>query len=204
MAATSERFKAAMVAQLPELSEARDEYFNSQESEKELAQASQDEKNSARIAEKRMKDEKFTGDAVAKNARREEIKEELKAKKEKLKQAVDTAKAEVDAKLAHAFAVWSAVIDADISTARAHQVMSDAEIAAQVKVKQDLNAIDIAAPDAVEVLSAFADQHELKKPSRPPKAAAYKLLLNRELSAKQKARDKTDPLSPIYIHNEIA
>jgi hypothetical protein len=179
MAATSERFQASMAPQLPELSAARDEYFNSMELEKELAQAARDEKNADKIADA---------------ARRAEIKEPLTAKKEQLQQALDTARADVDAGLAHAFAAWSATIGADIAETRARPA----------RTTQDLDAIDADAPDALAVLSDFAKQHQLQKPKPKQSAAGYKPGLQKELAAREKSRNPNDLLSGTYIDNEIA
>jgi hypothetical protein len=193
-----------MEAELPTLSDARDTYFNAKETEKELAAASKDDQNAEKVANKRLKAEKFAGDDAAKAIRREEIKRELRAKKEQLQTDLEAAKLTVKRELATAFASWAATIEADIAAARTRQVTGEAEIAAQARTRDDLNAIDVHAPGAVDALSAFADQHQLKKPRRLPGAAQYKLILKNELKAKQKPRDKNDPLSVAYIQNEIA
>jgi hypothetical protein len=119
MSATSDRLRASMEAELPTLSEARDTYFNSKETEKELAQATSDDKNAEKIADKRLKAEKFTGNDAAKAIRREEIKRELRAKKELLQTDLEAAKTTVKQELATAFASWAATIEADIAAARA-------------------------------------------------------------------------------------
>jgi hypothetical protein len=166
MAATSERFRTSMEAHLPELSEARDQYFNSKETEKELAQATQDEKNADKIANKRLKDEKFSGGADEKIAQREAIKQELTKRKQRLAEELEAAKASIDTSLEQAFADWISTIRSDIAAAEARKATSDAELAAQAKVRQDLDAIDVLAPAVLDVLDAFADQHHLKTPKQ--------------------------------------
>lgn len=204
MAATSERLQASMAPHLTELSDARDDYFNSKEMEKELAQATRDERNADRVADKHLKDEKFSGDAAAREARRAEIQAEITSRKLQLSAALQGARDRIPKRLEHAFAEWIAVIEADIAAAQARQAQSDAEIAAQAAASRDLDAIDVHAPDAADALNAFADTHQLKKRTPVPRAVAYKAILKAELAARHRPRDKTDPLSPSYIRNEIA
>ena len=203
MVATSERLRTSMEAHLPELSEARDQYFNSKETEKELAHATQDEKNADKIANKRLNDEKFNGGADEKVARREAIKQELTKRKQRLAEDLESEKASIDASLEQAFADWISTIRSDIAAAEARKATSDAELAAQAKARQDLEAIDVLAPEVLDVLDAFADQHLLKKPRQRMRAPSYKLLLKNELRAVQKPRDRSDPLSPEFIRGEI-
>ena len=204
MVATSERLRASMAEHLPQLSEARDLYFNSKDTEKDLAKATADEKNSDKVADKQLKDEHFNGTAAEKTARHEAIKQELLEKKRGLQRDLEAARASIDTSMAEAFADWIATINADIAAARARKATSDAEVTARAAIGQQLDAIDAAAPGAIDALNAFADQQVLKKPRQIPRAAAYKALLKSELRAKQKPRDKSDPLSPEYIQSEIA
>lgn len=204
MVATSERLKASMAGELPSLASARDEYFNSRDTEKELAQATRNEKDADKIADRRMKEEKFQGDDAAKATRRQEIRAELRERRRQLQADLDAGNADVKQVLSQAFVAWIAMIQAELADADARQATSDAELAAQAQARQDLDAIDVHASSALDALNAFADAHQLQKPGQVPRAAAYKVLLKKQLAAKQKPRGANDPLSPTYIHYEIA
>jgi len=201
MSATSERLRASMAIHLAELQETRDQYFNSMDTAKQVDQAAKDEKNGDKIADQRMKAEKFEGD---KAARREEIKAELRFKKTQLVADLKAAKDGVSAKLKSQFADWAATIDTDIAAVRARQATSEEETAMHLKAKQELDAVDAQSPGAMDTLNTLADKYQLKKMMNAQRAVNYKLILQRELTVKHKPRASTDPLSSVYLHNELA
>lgn len=96
---------------------------------------------------------------------------------------------EVSEKLSEAFAEWIADIDANLDDARA---------------RQDLDAIPTDGPDTADAFSAYADQHKLAKPVPAGTGKAYKAFLKDRLAEKYPRAKSTDPLSPVYLQNEIA
>ena len=187
MTTTSERLKRSMVAAMPELQNARDQYFDQAGLRVELAKAKADLAQAEVIANQHLAGQKFD-DAAAKKAAIAEIKQTLRRAAERKAAALTVSEENITRRLSTAFAAWTASIQADIDTDQGLLDQNQSSRRGMTSDEQALADIDVSADDAKTQLNQFAADHNLTtldhiRPA-PKDAQTYKQSLVRELKAR--------------------